>query len=182
MKALIIYDDFTAAAKANAMLLGASAWAEEGLRWDVHPWRLEMLRPSPAGDLARAEAVDAHLIVFAVGHARSLPAELIAWLHQWALGRQVPDAALAVFESQQGGGLAAEATPELTEFARQHGLSLTVEPVAAAVDDSAALASDLQQGAAAQAGPVLGILEPPTQASHHHTGASTSNRETNCEW
>ena len=125
MKALIIYDDFTAAAKANAMLLGASAWAEEGLRWDVHPWRLEMLRPSPAGDLARAEAVDAHLIVFAVGHARSLPAELIAWLHQWALGRQVPDAALAVFESQQGGGLAAEATPELTEFARQHGLMQT---------------------------------------------------------
>lgn len=170
MKALIIYDDFAAAAKANAMLLGASAWAEEGLRWDVHPWRMKMLRSSPAADVALAEAADAHLVVFAVGRAHSLPAEMIAWLHQWALRRQVPDAALAVFDNRQSGGLASQAMPELTEFARQHSLSLIVEPGAAAVKDSAALASDPQERAAAQTAILPGILELPPQASHHHWG------------
>lgn len=170
MKALIIYDDFAAAAKANAMLLGASAWAEEGLQWDIKPWRMDMLAPSPAGDEALAEAAGAHLIVLAAGHARSLPAGLIEWLHQWALRRQVPDAALAIFDGDQGGRLAAESTPELTEFARHHGLSLIVEPGAVPADDSADFAADLRERAAAQTPTLLGILEQPTGDSYRDWG------------
>lgn len=170
MKALIIYDDFAVAARANAMLLGASAWADEGLQWDVKPWRMDMLHPSPAGDEALAEAADTHLIVLAAGYACSLPAELIEWLHQWALRRQVQDAAIAILDGDQGGRLVAQAAPELSEFVQRHGLSLIVEPGTGATDDSAALACDLQERAVVQTATLRGILEQPTRASYRDWG------------
>jgi hypothetical protein len=108
--------------------------------------------------------------VLAAGYACSLPAELIEWLHQWALRRQVQDAAIAILDGDQGGRLVAQAAPELSEFVQRHGLSLIVEPGTGATDDSAALACDLQERAVVQTATLRGILEQPTRASYRDWG------------
>ena len=122
MKALIVYDDATGAATTNAILHRAADSADVSVKWDVSPWRLNMLRFIPTAEEVMSDAADAHLIVFAIHKTRSLPAWLMKWLERWAVLRQTPGAALAII-----GCGTAEVSVEMRQFARRFGLSLIWE-------------------------------------------------------
>src|SRR5271169_4058538 len=96
MKALIIYDDFCSAFKANATLLHSAYKADFAVQWNIRPWRVDMLKFPPTADEALTEALDAHLIVFAGQCGQSFPFWLERWVEQWAKHRRVKNAALAV--------------------------------------------------------------------------------------
>src|SRR5260221_625183 len=122
MKALIVYDDATCAAATNAILHRAADRADISVKWDVRPWRLNMLRFTPTAEEIMSDAADAHLIVLAIRKTRSLPAWMMNWLEQWAVLRQSPGAALAVI-----GCGTAEASVAMRQFARRFGLSFIWE-------------------------------------------------------
>jgi len=122
MKALIVYDNFTAAAKANAALLSSAENVAPTVQWTVRPWRLNMLKFPPTADETLNDAADAHLIVFAGRCAQTFPFWLRHWLEHWAKFRQIKDAALAVFW-ERSDGVSLSATLELSHFATCHGLA-----------------------------------------------------------
>jgi len=125
MKALIIYDDFASAAKANTTLQHSAQKADCAVEWNIHPWRVDLLKFPPTADEALAEALDAHLIVFAGRSAQSLPFWLERWLEQWTKHRRIKDAALAVVSAGSLEALSsASAKPDLSEFARRHDLNV----------------------------------------------------------
>ena len=129
MNAVIIYDEFDYATKANVMLARAARRADETTQWDVKPWKLDMLKLSPTADAALTEASDAHLIVLALRQPESLPAWLFAWLETWAEHRQVQEAALAFWHGENAGG-SSMAVVELSQFAERRGLSfILTKPV-----------------------------------------------------
>ena len=122
MKALIVYDDATCAATTNAILHQAADRADISVKWDIRPWRLNMLRFPPTAEEAMSDAADAHLIVFAIRNTRSLPTWLMNWLERWAVLRQSPGAALAIIGCET-----AEASVAMRQFARRFGLSFIGE-------------------------------------------------------
>src|SRR5579862_126766 len=85
MHAIIIYYDLALAAKANATLERASHRADHALLWDVKTWRLAQLELPQAADLALTDALDAHLILIGMRHARTFPVSLQNWLERWAV-------------------------------------------------------------------------------------------------
>src|ERR1035441_1958243 len=121
MNAVIIYDRLDFAAKAKAMLERAVHETGETTDWSVKPWRVDMLKLPAAAEAALAEAAEAHLIVLAVRQVQSL---LVDWLQRWARCRKVPEAALAVWDGGDADTRSARASPELSQFAGYHGLSL----------------------------------------------------------
>ena len=125
MKALIIYDDVASAKDVVAALKRAAHRVKMGIRWDLKPWRLDILSLPTAGNEALLEAVDADIIAFAGPRASSLPPWLIEWLECWASLRQVSDAAVAVVgERDQDFDRTAV---RFSRFAKSHGLGLLVE-------------------------------------------------------
>jgi hypothetical protein len=123
MKALIIYDNFVFATKANTILQRASDRADATIHWNIRPWRVDALNMARNADQALLDAVDSHLIVFAGHRAQSVPSWLLDWLERWAACRQIRDAAFAVIGDKNGQTLSIPATPELSRFAKRHGLS-----------------------------------------------------------
>jgi len=125
MKALIIYDDFYSAVKANASLQHSAHNADLSVQWNIRPWRVNILKFPPTSDEALTEALDAHLIVFAGHSAQSLTFWLERWLEQWAKYRRIKDAALAVVNAGSPRTFSlASARPDLTHFARRHDLNV----------------------------------------------------------
>lgn len=124
MKALIIYDDFASAARANATLQHTARNLDFTVQWSVVPWRVDMLKCPPTAQEALTEALDAHLIVLAVRHAVALPAGVVPWLERWAVLRHTFDAALAMLGGGNADAHSPSTTPELSRFAERHGLSL----------------------------------------------------------
>jgi len=123
MKALIIYDDVSRAVNTNAILHRVAHRADMAVNWDIRPWRLNMLKPPATAGLALRDAVDAHLIVFAVRRINKLHVWLMNWLERWATLRQTPDAALALVGDGTSKASTAPATVAMARFARQNGLS-----------------------------------------------------------
>jgi len=122
MKALIIYDDLTCAVNTSAVLHRAAHQADVSVKWDIRPWPLNVLELSPTADLALSDAISAHLIVFAIRRAPSLPAWLMNWLERWPALRQVPDPALAVVGDRDAESPPATAIADVSRFSRQFGL------------------------------------------------------------
>ena len=125
MNAFIVYDSFSLASKANAMLHRASANAGGAPDWNITPWRTQMLRVEPYSEIAHRDAADAHLIVFAWVNSRPFHQWIKEWLEKWISGRKVEGAAIAILgESEdicQG-----SAAMELKRFAEERGVSLIV--------------------------------------------------------
>ena len=122
LKATVIYDDFDFATRAAALLERAAVRVHEAIKWDVKPWRLDVLKQTSLAGAAGAEAADADLLVFALSQTRSLPPELTVWLEDWGAHRQIEDTAIMVLSP----GERAAATPlwhELKQFARRQGLA-----------------------------------------------------------
>jgi hypothetical protein len=104
LKAVIIYDDFKLAARANSLLehIRARSASAEDVRWEVGPWRLQVLQhPNFAAD-ALVEAADADLILLALGGGDRVQEDVLAWLEIWALRRNHPDAAVMFFCPDDG--------------------------------------------------------------------------------
>ena len=123
VNAVIIYDDLSSAAQANAILERAFHRAGEITEWNVKPWRLDLLNQPPIAAEALKETEDAHLIVFAFGRRRPYPIWLFEWLEKWAAQRRIGEAALAVFISGGNDVSAIPIVPELPQFAERHGLN-----------------------------------------------------------
>jgi hypothetical protein len=87
MNAVIIYDDFDCAAKANAVFERAAHCADDALPWTVKPWRLDLLNSPLTAEAALEDAADAHLVLLSLRHPSSLPAAVLDWLEQWAARR-----------------------------------------------------------------------------------------------
>jgi hypothetical protein len=163
MKAVIIYDDLDIAAKAKAALGRAVYRADEALLWAVELWRLDMLTLPPSAEAALTEAAEAHLIVLGVRHARLLPAWLLEWLEQWAVRRQVRDAALALFDGGKGDTLSVALAPELSQFAQRHGLGFIFGDVGPAENESAVFARSLRERELSVTSTLRHIMDEPTQ-------------------
>jgi hypothetical protein len=97
MKALIIYDDLSSARGANVALQRSASNSGVALEWNVNPWQINLLQIPATAEEALREAWDAHLIVIAGRSAQSLPLWLYGWLEDWARGRKIQEAALALF-------------------------------------------------------------------------------------
>jgi hypothetical protein len=122
LKATVIYDDFDFATRVAALLERVALRVHEAMKWDVKPWRLDVLKQSSLAEAAVAETADADLIVFALSKAHSPPAELMVWLEHWESHRQIEDLAVMVLSPDEP----AAATPlwqELKQFAGRHGLA-----------------------------------------------------------
>ena len=124
MKALIIYSNFAAAARANAALQHSVLNAGCAVQWNIIPWRADMLKFPPTSGEALADATDAHLLVFVGRCAESLPFWLQAWLEEWARCRQIGDVALAVIREESADNFSTSTATELSHFATRHGLNL----------------------------------------------------------
>jgi len=135
MKALIIYDDFTSAAKANGALQRSAHHLNTSIKWNVRPWRLDMLNFPPTAEEAIDEAIDAHLIIFAGLNDQHLPAWLIDWLEHWAKCRRIDEAALAVIDGGTKHTTSPLAMTEICQFAERRGLAFIISDLAAGETD-----------------------------------------------
>lgn len=123
MKALIIYQDFASAVKADTALQNLTLPADTRVEWEVVPMRMEMLKFPPTATEAVVAATDAHLVLFVGALSQSLPFWVLDWLQRWAAVRQVKDAVVAVTAGANGDAPALPVIHALREFAGQHGLS-----------------------------------------------------------
>ena len=122
LKATVIYDDFDFATRAAALLERVAVRVHEVIKWDVKPWRLDVLKEASLAGAAREEAADADLLVFALSQTQSLTPELTVWLEDWGAGRQIRDTAIMILSPRER----AAATPlwhELNRFAGRQGLA-----------------------------------------------------------
>jgi hypothetical protein len=134
MKALIVYDDFASAAKANATLQRIGHRSKVRVRWIIKPWQVNVLREEMTAENALTDAVDAHLILFAGQRAQSIPLWIHAWLDRWAALREIQDAAVAVINGGYNGGLVTSDSSELAALVLRHGLTFIADEGTAARD------------------------------------------------
>ena len=121
LKAVIIYDDFDSATRATALLERVARRADEAIKWDLKPWKFEVLKQPTLAALTVAVAANADLIVLALGRKDATRAELLDWLKNWAESRRIADAAVLALPSDD------PPTPpapweELEAFAEAQGL------------------------------------------------------------
>jgi hypothetical protein len=135
MKAVIIYDNFAFAAKANEMLHRAANRADVAMLWTIKSWRVDALNLYRSAEEALADAMDAQLIVFAGHRTEALPSWLLNWLERWAACRQTADAAFAVIGGRNGDVLSMPANPVLSDFAERHGLKFITDDGPVTCDD-----------------------------------------------
>lgn len=172
MKALIIYGDIALARQAKAMLERAADRADATARWEVKPWRVDLLTLRGTGYAALEDAAEAHLIVFAVPQPQSIPARLVEWLEEWATCRLVQEAAVAVFDGGSGGTLSGAAAPELSRFAKRHGLSFILGDVGPTEEESELFVPSPGARAAAPAPTPEHILAQSGDSYYAHSGLS----------
>lgn len=123
MKALIIYQNFASAIKANTALQNLKLPADAGADWEVVPVRMEMLKLPPTATQALMAAMDVHIVLFVGAFSQSLPSWVLDWLQRWAAVRQVKDAVVAVNAGAYGDAPALPVIRALREFAGERGLS-----------------------------------------------------------
>ena len=159
LKATVNYDNIDFATRAAALLERVALRVHEAMRWDVKPWRLDVLKQSSLAEAARAEAVDADLIVFALSKTHSLPPELTVWLEHWEAHRQIQDpAVMALFPGEH-----TTSTPlwhELEQFAGRHGLAFLSSHDVRENGDSMQFVHQLWQRRQ-PAAPAFGLLADP---------------------
>jgi hypothetical protein len=124
MNALIIYNNFLSAKKISTALEHSARNTDFAVRWNIMPWRVDLLKFTSVAEEALTEALGAHLIVFAGLNAQWLPFWLQGWLEHWVKCRRIENAALAVFGGEQASQLSPFATLDVQNFAKRHGLSI----------------------------------------------------------
>ena len=102
LKAVIIYDEFDSAACATALLERVALNAGEAIKWDIKPWRCDVLQQPTLAALTIAVAANADLIVLALHRTHFPPAGLLDWLKNWAQHRRIEDAAVLTLHADTG--------------------------------------------------------------------------------
>jgi hypothetical protein len=102
LKAVIIYDEFDSAAHATALLERVALRAGEAIKWDIKPWRCDVLQQPTLAALTIAVAANADLIVLALHRTHFPPAGLLDWLKNWAQHRRIEDAAVLTLHADTG--------------------------------------------------------------------------------
>jgi hypothetical protein len=123
LKAVVIYDNLDFAGRVTALLERATTGADEGVKLDIMPWRLEVLKQAGMAAVTAVVAADADLIVLALAETDAAPADLLDWLELWAAHRQIPDAGVLALRPAPDGA----PTPlgnDLEQFADRRGLNL----------------------------------------------------------
>lgn len=121
LRAVIIYDDFESATRAMALLERVASRAGESMKWDIKPWKFDVVKQPTLAALTVAVAANADLVVLALERVQSTQAELRNWLKNWAERRQIEDAALLVLPSGENPTVAGPGD-ELKTFADGQGL------------------------------------------------------------
>jgi hypothetical protein len=121
LTAAIIYDDFDFAARVAAGLDRVAIRADEAIRWDIKPWRWDLLGVASLAEAAFDETANANLLVVAASETRRLPEALMAWLDHWAMHRKIRDAAVLAFGPDDNAGAMSPAG-QLKPFAEWHSL------------------------------------------------------------
>jgi len=170
MDVMILYDEFSSATKAKAILERATHRSDETMQWRVKLWRSDMLKLPPAADAALVEAAGAHLIVLALGMPKFVSAPLLGWLEKWAALRQVHDAALALFDGANPDVLSAPGAPDLRQFAQRHDLGFIFDARDQAGDESSTLADGLHDREVSSTPTLRQILEQPVSGDYQHWG------------
>lgn len=97
LKAVIIFDDRTLAARAITALENAATSTGETINWDIKSWEANELKRTDLQGVTVAVAADADLIVLALEKTRNASDELLDWLEHWSEHRRVEDAAIMAF-------------------------------------------------------------------------------------
>lgn len=166
MKALIIYDDFASAMRANLALQHLARNADLAVQWNVSPWQIDMLKFSLTAEEALAEALDAHLIAIASRSAKSSTFWFQGWLEHWAKCHQIDGAALALFRVGHPEGLAASAISEFSNIARRHGLSLILDDGRSGKGQHNFIEHSLDRQKLLASKPVMPIVDEQVHHSH----------------
>lgn len=163
LKAVIIYDDFDSATHATALLERVAAQADETMKWDIKPWRLDILKQPTLATLTAAVAAHADLVVLALGQTHPKPVELLNWLKDWAGRRQVKDAALLALPVGDT-RMFSESWNELKAFAEEESLVFLSQDDEHDDGNSALLGHRWQRQVAALGSEreFIGRLPPPT--------------------
>jgi hypothetical protein len=127
MKSLILSDDSSMLAKAEAALLRVGSRSEVGALWIIKSWPVNALTRASLAKEALIEATDTHLVILPMRRAHSFPFWLRDWLHQWAGLREIPDATLAVMGDGARAEFSRPVSPELARLVLQHNLNLIIE-------------------------------------------------------
>ncbi len=127
MQAVILYDDFKLAARATAVLERIVPATDEPLKWEVSPWRLDMLQSPGLSVQAMAEAAGADLLVMALGTDEDAHEEVLAWLERWAQLRNDQHAAVMVY-CPAGKTVHPRLLSELKWFTARYGLDYLAGP------------------------------------------------------
>lgn len=102
LRAVIIYDEFDSAANATALLERVALRVGEAIKWDIKPWRCDVLQQPSLAALTIAVAANADLIVLALHRTHFPPAELLDWLKNWVQHRRIEDAAVLTLHAETG--------------------------------------------------------------------------------
>jgi hypothetical protein len=122
LKAVIIYDDFDAAAQAAVLLERVARRAGEAIKWDIKPWQRDVLKQPTLAALTIAVAANADLIMLALHRTHFPPAGLLDWLKTWAEHRRIEDAAVLVLHADTG-GQPSKAWNEIKALVEGHNLT-----------------------------------------------------------
>lgn len=165
MNAIIIYDEDDLAERAKTLLKHASQRANEVMRWEIKLWRFDVLLHLPTAGRTLTDALGAHLIVLAIRSQEDITPWLLDWLETWAQHRQVQDAALAVFNGEEGGMLSTTAPPGLYEFAIRHGLHFIFGDVTPSFGEPTVFTHNLHKRELVLTPTLRHILEQPASGS-----------------
>jgi len=127
MEAVIICDDFAFAAIAATTLMRVGRQAEVNVQWATKSWPISTLKDLALAEDALVRALDSHLIVFPAYRSSVLPPVVFDWLRRWAARRTFQNAALGIIQDANTTGSTDSTFPELSRFAREHGLGLIVD-------------------------------------------------------
>jgi hypothetical protein len=122
LKAVIIYDDFDAATHATMLLERVALRAGEPIKWDIKPWRCDVLKQPDLAALTVAVAANADLIVLALHRVPVPPVGLLNWLNDWAAHRRIKDAAVLMLHGDTG-NQTSSAWGEIKAFVEGHNLT-----------------------------------------------------------
>jgi hypothetical protein len=144
LKAVIIYDDFDSAAHATTLVERVALRADAAIKWDIKPWRRDVLKQPALAALTIAVAANADLIVLALHRTHVPPAELLDWLKNWAEHRRIEDAAVLTLHADTGSH-SAKAWNKIKEVVESHHLTFLGSHKVSTHNGSAAFTQRLQQ-------------------------------------